>query len=204
MDEIIDKYAWLVRSISKKFYNIEKEDLYQAGCLGLIKAYNNYKEGDTSFSTYAYNYVFGEMYALSLKSKNIKMNKYYLKLYKLIIKAKSFLTSKLERNVTLDEISKYLEVSLEEIEYTLFLMDDMLSLDDENNHLSFGIDIDYNTSIDLNDSINSLDTLSSTVMNYRYKMDMTQSEVAKILGLSQVKVSRIESSSKDKIRAYIS
>lgn len=203
MDNIIFEYDWLIRSIAKKFYNIEKEDLYQAGCLGLIKAYNNYKEGTTSFSTYAYNYVFGEMYALSLKNKNIKMNKYYLKLYKLIIKAKNYLMQEFKRDVSLKEISDYIEVSIDEIEYTLFLMEDMLSLDDENNHVSYGIDIDYSTSIDLNDSINSLDTLSSTVMNYRYKMDMTQSEVAKILGLSQVKVSRIESSSKNKIRDYI-
>jgi RNA polymerase sporulation-specific sigma factor len=58
--------------------------------------------------------------------------------------------------------------------------------------------------IDLEDSIDSLDKLSSLVMYYRINYDLTQSEIAKLLGISQVKVSRIESNSKNKILEYIS
>ena len=44
MLDLISENEWLIYSIAKKFYNVEREDLYQAGCLGLIKANNNYKE----------------------------------------------------------------------------------------------------------------------------------------------------------------
>ena len=83
MNNLIEDYSKLIYSVSKKFYNVEKEDLYQAGYLGLIKAYNNYNEEYGLFSSYAYKYIFGEMYELSVKCRNIKLNKYYLKLYKL-------------------------------------------------------------------------------------------------------------------------
>lgn len=204
MDDLILENSLLIKSIAKKFYNVEKEDLYQAGCLGLIKAYNNYTDTSVKFASYAYKYIFGEMYELSVKSRNIKLNKYYLKLYKLVNKAKNYLTLELRREVTLDEISTYLDIDISEIEYVVTLCDEMLSLDDEYNNIQIGINCISDEEIMLNDSINSLDTLSSAVINYRYKEDMTQSEVAKLLGISQVKVSRIESKSKEKILEYIS
>ena len=101
MDTLIDEYSKLIYSVAKKFYNVEKEDLYQAGCLGLIKAYNNYKNEFGTFSSYAYKYIFGEMYELSVKCRDIKLNKYYLKLYKLINKSYNILTQELKREVTL-------------------------------------------------------------------------------------------------------
>ena len=62
LESIIKSNAGLIWEISKKFYGIEKADLYQAGVLGVIKAYQNYKnDGDTKFSTYAYKYIYGEM-----------------------------------------------------------------------------------------------------------------------------------------------
>ena len=92
MDEIVLQYANLVRGIAKKFYNVDKDDLFQAGCLGLIKAYNNYQDTSVPFHSYAYKYIFGEMYELSLKSRDIKLNKYYLKVYKLINEARNTLS----------------------------------------------------------------------------------------------------------------
>lgn len=204
MDDLISKYDLLIRSISKKFYNVEKEDLYQAGYLGLIKASNNYKEEYGKFSSYAYKYIFGEMYELSIKSRDIKLNKYYLKLYKLIIKARSYLTQKYEREVNNLDISAYLNIDVSEIEYVCMLMEDMFSLDDEYSFINVG---EYSINDDvlaIEDSINSLDPLSSSVMNLRLKYDYTQSEVAKLLNTSQVKVSRIEKRSKSKILEYIS
>ena len=56
----------------------------------------------------------------------------------------------------------------------------------------------------LEESLSTLDPLSSAVINYRFKEDLTQSEVADLLGISQVKVSRIEAKSKRQILEYIS
>lgn len=203
MEEKYYECELLIRSIAHKFYNIESEDLFQAGCLGLIKAYNNYKNPNVPFSTFAYKYIFGEMYDLYLKSRNIKMNKCYLSLYKLIVKRESYLTSERQRNITIEELSEDLNIPVEEIETVKLMCEETLSLDDEYNNIQVGMEEDLAALIDINDSINSLDPLSSEVIKSRMK-GITQSEISKLLGISQVKVSRIESKSKDKILEYIS
>ena len=84
---LIEEYKPLILSIAKKFNNIEKEDLFQAGALGLKKAFDNYDETSaTKFSTYAYKYIYGEMYNLIYKNSDLKITKDTLKLYKSIIK----------------------------------------------------------------------------------------------------------------------
>ena len=78
MDEIklIEQYELYIYKIARKFYNVEVSDLFQAGCIGLIKAHRKYDEnGGANFMTYAYKYIFGEMYELTNKSKDIKVNK---------------------------------------------------------------------------------------------------------------------------------
>lgn len=204
MDYLVEEYAPLIHSVAKKFYNVEREDLYQAGCLGLIKAYNKYESEFGTFSSYAYKYIFGEMYELSVKCRNIKLNKYYLKIYKLVNQARSYLTNHLNRNVTLNDISAYLNIELSEIEYVINLTEDMFSLDDEYANIQIGACDSIDDYILFEESLNTLDPLSSAVMRYRYQSDYTQSETANALGISQVKVSRIESSSKKKILEYIS
>lgn len=194
----------LIRSIAKKFYNVESEDLYQAGCLGLIKAYNNYKDPNVPFSSFAYKYIFGEMYELYLKTRNIKMNRYYLSIYKLISKTQEVLTNKLKKPVSDAELAECLNINESDIAAVRIMMDDMVSLDDEYYRIEIGDSLDLDTRIDIEDSLSSLDPLSSEVMYYRLKYDLTQTEISKLLGISQVKVSRIESSSKEKILEYIS
>ena len=76
MYELIKANEGLIYKIASKYskyYNIE--DLYQVGSIGIIKAYKKYREDcNAKFSTYAYNYIFGEMYALA-NNKEIKLNK---------------------------------------------------------------------------------------------------------------------------------
>lgn len=205
MDDLSDirQYDWLIRSTAKRFYNVEREDLYQAGCLGLIKAYKNYNNPEVVFSEYARKYVFGEMYDLSVKSRNIKLNKYYLKVYKAVTKAYAFLTQELGRVPTIRDISAYLEIDESEITYVTTLMEDMFSLDDEYANIQVGTFNNLDDEILIRDILAGLDPLSSAVIDYRYNKDMTQSEVAKLLGISQVKVSRIESKGKNKILEYM-
>lgn len=204
MEKIISEEEFLIRRVAKKFYNVEKEDLYQAGYLGFIKAQKNYKEEFGPFLNYAYKYIFGEMYELSVKSRNIKLNKYYLNLYKLVIKARSYLAQVLNKEPSFKEISDYIEFPLEEIEYVSMLCEEMFSLDDEYENIQIGVNSINEDDLILMESIESLDPLSSLVLKYRYKEDMTQSEVAKVLGISQVKVSRLESKGKQELLEYIS
>ena len=95
MDDLLIKdFEVLIKSISNKFYGIDKEDLIQAGKVGLINAYKHYdKNSNTKFSTYAYTYIYGEMYNLLLNNKMIKTNKDTLKLVKVIDKTKNYFLS---------------------------------------------------------------------------------------------------------------
>ena len=203
----------LIYKISKRFYNIDKKDLFQAGCIGVLKALKKFKDNGTcKFSTFAYNYIFGEMYELANSSRNIKLNKIYLKSAKLIEKARLYLTQKLEREPTLYEISEYTKLEPSFIEEVLIITKEMISLDEEYNELndgnnlynSLGTSIDLDTKILVKESLDNLEEPMKSIISYRYFNDLTQSEIAEMLGLSQVKVSRLESKGKQKIKEYIS
>lgn len=211
-EKLLEQYELLIYKIAKKFYNVELSDLYQAGCIGLIKASRNYnKEENTNFMCFAYKYIFGEMYELAGKSRDIKLNKEYLKIFKGIKAAKEHLTQKLGRVPNITDICLYLEIDEALVSDVLLLTNQMISLDYEyeslNNETKL-LDIigrEENTfdQILVNDSLGSLDPLEHSVIDYRYFQDLTQSETASALGISQVKVSRLEKSSKKKIKAYI-
>lgn len=207
------KYEKLIYKIARKFYNVELDDLYQAGCIGLIKAYRNYDETSrVPFMNYAYKYIFGEMYDLANKSRDIKLNKAYLKLYKRIEEAKMMLANKIGRMPSSSEICSYLEIDSNLYAEVISLTSKMMSLDDEYQTLNgdrlpikecVGESRDYITSMVVSDSIDSLDDLEQQVIKIRYFEDLTQMETAEVLGISQVKVSRIENKSKKKIKEYI-
>ena len=73
-EQIINENVGLIYMIAKKFYNVSKEDLFQAGVLGLLKAYQNYDESyGAKFTSFAYTYIYGEMYTLA-NNRQIKIN----------------------------------------------------------------------------------------------------------------------------------
>lgn len=210
---LIEKYSPLIYKIAKKFYNVEKEDLYQAGSIGLINAYRNYNSDlNTSFMSYAYMHIFGQMYELANKSRDIKLSKYYLTLYKEIQLARSKLIELLNREPTIDELSAYTNIDEALITEINFLTSNMLSIDDEYSTINdnslplsetLGQIVDYDNQILINDSLERLEPLEKEVIKIRYFNDLTQCEAAKALGISQVKVSRLEQKGKAKIKEYI-
>lgn len=210
IDAVIEENRLLIYKIAKKFYNLDINDLFQAGCIGIIKAAKNFQDdGICKFSTFAYKYIFGEMYEFANKSRNIKINKAYLKAAKVIEHARSILTQKLGRYPTIDEISLYTELDSNFVSEVIILSKESISLDEELNneenlnlYSQLGESYDYDTEIMLQESINSLEEPMRSVIEYRLK-DYTQSEIANILGLSQVKVSRLENKGKSKIKEYI-
>lgn len=210
--ELIQQYELYIYKISKKFYNVEPADLYQAGCIGLIKASRKFNPDEgVDFMTYAYKFIFGEMYELTNKCRDIKINKYYSRILKELEKAKIELTQKLNKVPTLTEICLYTEIDETLATDVILLTGHMLSLEDEystlNGNISIkdcvGIEDNVDNQILINDSMRQLDPLEQSVIDYRYFQDLTQTETANILGISQVKVSRLETSSKRKIKEYI-
>jgi len=207
LENIILLHEKLIYKIATKFHEIPKEDLYQAGVIGLIKAYNNYnKQSDTKFTTYAYNYIFGEMYDLANNTRTIKLNKNILKTYKKIEEAKQQLSQKLGYYPSKYEVSKFLSIPEQIITEIEACTGTIMSLDIETERPIYETipSEEQPTNIDLKDSLNTLTEEEKQIINYRYYKDFTQSETAKILGMSQVTVSRYEKKSLTKMYNYLS
>lgn len=208
--EIIIKYESLIYKIAKKFYNVELSDLYQAGCIGLIKAYRNYNETTNSnFVNFAYMYIFGEMYNLVNNSKDIKLTKEYQKLSKLITTTINKLYEINRKIPTTTQLSNYLKIDEPTIIEILELTKDTISLDSQinDNNTSYIDIIGKTNNIDdlilIKESLKKLNEIEKQVIINRYFNDLTQEETATKLGISQVKVSRLEQKSKEKIKEYI-
>ena len=207
---ILQKYEPLIYKVAKNFYNVELCDLYQAGSLGLIKAYRNYNENvGKNFINFAYMYIYGEMFEFVNNSQTIKLNKEYLRLSKSIKKAIPKLQEELGRTPTTTELSTFLEIDEETIINILNITKESVSLDDKvtedgSSYIdAIGATMDLDSQILINDSLKTLSDLERKVVLSRYFEDLTQSETASLLGISQVKVSRIEKKGKAKIKEYI-
>ena len=205
MDNIINKYLPLIKSIANTFYGIDYDDLIQSGIIGLINAYKNYKRSEnTKFSSYAYQYIYGEMYNYTLKNKSIKQQKDNLKIVKLYEQTKNYLTQSLGKIPSKKEISSYLKINEEIIDNALINTYEILSIDNDTTlNNTIGITLDMDLKIDLDNSINMLSDEEKQIIKYRYFKDLTQSEVSKKLGISQVKVSRYEKRSLSKLQNYL-
>ena len=202
------EYDKLIYSIAKKFEGYKsKEDLYQAGYMGLLMALNNYKENrNTKFSTYAYKYIYGEMSKLVREDKLVKTSRSFNKLKSDTEKAKNILEQKLNREPSIDELSLFLEVSKEEIEYVLKFNNNYLSLEssfNQENDLSLldvisNNEIDMDTLVSLKEALSKMDEKSIDILNY--SMNMTESEIAKMYNTNQVNISRTLKKIKQNIR----
>ena len=217
MEEIIeellisDELKLRIMANAKKFYNVEKRDLYQAGYYGALKALKKYDfNSNIQFTTYANMYIFGEMYKFAQNNRNIKVDKTYLKIYKQIENAKSLLTQKFNREPSIEEVSMFLEMDTALINDVIITCSTIISLDEESECLNdsnlyaiTGTNYDYDTKLLIRDSLEELNDMERKVIEFRYFKDYTQQETAEEMGINQVKVSRLESSSKRKIKEYI-
>ena len=209
LEQIIQLHEKLIYKIATRFHEVPKEDLYQAGVIGIIKAYNNFdNNSSTKFTTYAYNYIFGEMYDFANNTRTIKLNKNILKTYKKIEQAKYQLAQKLGYTPSIQEVSTFLNIPESLINEIESCTSTIMSLDVESERpiyetISSSKSEIKTDNIDLKDSINTLTEEEKQIINYRYYKDFTQSETAKILGISQVKVSRYEKKSLTKMYNYL-
>ena len=211
-DDVIDSCGNLVYAIIQKYFKgYEIEDLYQVGIMGIIKAYNNYKEDkNTKFSTYAYKYIYGEIYSYINNNKILKTSKEYYTLYKKINDAKNILSQKLMKEPSIYELSAFLEVDINIIESVINSQKNIDSLDriifSDGKNVSLTDTIKdtkdyYNIDhILLNEEINKLSDEERRLIYLRYYEDRTQSEVANILGKTQVGISRTEKKTLKKIK----
>lgn len=205
MDELADIILAnenLIYSVINKYTNYyDTEDLYQVGAIGMIKAYKNYKkEYNTKFTSYAYTYIFGEIVKYINDSKIFKTSKETRHLYKKINEAKTILTQKLMKEPSNYELSLFLEIDEKLIEEIMNINQTVDSLDKEiieDGKKIFLYDVigeerDDIENIYLYEQLNKLSKEELLLLKKRYFLDKTQSEVAKEMGVNQVKVSRDE------------
>ena len=210
-EDLIASNTGLIYKIANDyFYGVEREDLFQAGAVGVLKAYENYKkDGTTKFSSYAYPFIFGEMYTLAMQ-KQIKISKDYLKLYKSIEMARYSLAQKWGFIPNNEQLALYLEKDINEIETAILAGSVMVSsLDkagDEERSLYETIAseqvMSWDDQIAIQEGLAQLSEEERQIIKYRYFEDMTQSEVARKLKKTQVMVSRYEKKGIDKMREY--
>ena len=208
---LITEYKDYIYSIAKLFYGIDKEDLFQAGAEGLIESFYSYDDtSNVKFTTYAYKNVYGHMYALIAKSNDVKISKDTWKLYRLIMQTYQQMTQEENKMPSMSEVARRLNITDEILNATIMACQKASSLDATNEESKSYIEtipskqeLNIDDKIFLEQSMETLTPLEKEIINYRYFADLTQSEVAQKLGLSQVKVSRSEKSSLNKLRSYV-
>lgn len=207
-DLLVRRNIGLVSTIVKKFLNrgYDYEDLFQIGSIGLIKAIKNFNTSfNVRFSTYAVPMIMGEIKRFLRDDGLIKVSRSIKETSKKVKQAKEKLAMKNGREATIDEIAKELCITSEDVVMSLEstsqpdYLYETIHQDDGSPVLlidKIGEDRDYGSEVvdkvALKDLISTLDAKARQVIMLRYFKDMTQSQIAEVLGISQVQVSRIE------------
>ena len=207
LKEVILENSNLIYSIACKFGNNDIDDLFQAGCIGMMEAYKNYDDSrGVKFTTFAYPYILGRISEYVRENHTVRLSRDMMRTKRKLDKAKIYLSQELMREPTDLELSEYLNIPLENLNILINYKGDGISLDEPYlNDLSLydiisNYDIDYDNLIFLKEEFESLDEPERTIMFKRYFEDMTQSEVASNLGLTQAHVSRSENKVLTKLR----
>lgn len=210
VEEFIEENIPFIKDIASNFYNVPFEDLMQAGTLGVLKALKKYRQdGTIKFSTYAYDYIYGEMYDFVMKDRKVKVSKEMLRLAKKVKLTTEALTLKTGHVPTYEEIGHVLKLSPYEVMQLININHETISFDKETlDERNLYETIPTVEKLSLDDKItlqNGMDTLPESeqkILEYRYFEDLTQSETAKKMGMTQVMVSRYESRSLKRLRKY--
>lgn len=205
----------LIKAIVKGYLNkgVEYDDLYQIGCVGFLKAIKNFNPSfDVKFSTYAVPMISGEIKRFLRDDGSIKVSR---SIKTLAIKLKAYLEKLKKENAetpSIEELAKTFEVEKEDVVIALDSCQQTISLHakvDEDDPNSQNV-IDRLAVFDKNDEMLDKFILKTEIMNLpekerkiillRYYRGKTQGEVAALLDVSQVQVSRIESKIIEQLR----
>ncbi len=215
---IFEENSPLIKSLIKRFLHkgVEYDDLYQIGTIGLLKAINNFDEKfNVKFSTYVVPMVIGEIKRFMRDDGAIKVSR-TIKTFNLKIKKYIDEFNKENyRKPTPNEIAKHFDIDEAEV---MFIMDSAIMpisiytpFEDDSKSLllidRLNPDNSHDEMIDnlmLKETLKALDKRDKKIILLRFFRDKTQSEIAKVLGVSQVQVSRLENKVLEKIRDKLS
>ncbi|MBR7133399.1 MAG: sigma-70 family RNA polymerase sigma factor [Clostridia bacterium] len=213
-DRFIEKNLGLVHSICKRFSGrgIEYDDLYQAGCIGLIKATDAFdRSRGLCFSTYAVPVIMGEVRRLFRDGGAVKVSRSVKELALHISREIPRLEQKLNREPTVSEIAEKLGVTSEEITEALCASQPTVSLTYEGEGGVCETDLptisteeEISDRLCLDEAFSKLNDTEKKIMELRYYKGMTQSKTANTLGMTQVQISRTEKKILQKLRGILS
>lgn len=204
IEDVIEENRNLIYSVCSKYqgYN-DKEDLHQVGVIGLIKAYKNFdKTRDVKFSTYAFPYIVGEVSSYVRENKTIKVGRDMIRLGRKIneyidkhIKVRGYAPR-------VSDIALMLDAPEEKIISALDACKQTKSLDEEINcegKIITLLDVtpkketlSKDMLLDLKEAFSYLSNDEKKLVINRYYKDLTQKDVAELMGVNQVYVSRLE------------
>ncbi len=209
----------LVLSIIQKFNNRGEniDDIFQVGCIGLIKAIDNFDiSHGVQFSTYAVPMIIGEIRRHLRDNNPIRVSRSIRDLAHKALSAKECFIKENHKEPTMQELSNILEVKKEEVTIALEAILDPMSLfepiyndggdtifimdhvkDNKNN------DNMWADNISLSDGLNKLDSREKNIVDLRFFQGKTQIEVAEEIGISQAQVSRLEKNALKTMRKHI-
>ncbi len=218
---LVEKNTGLVWSIVRRFYNRghEAEDLFQIGCIGLIKAVNKFDSTyNVRFSTYAVPMIIGEIKRFIRDDGIIKVSRSLKETSNKARITREIISKELGREPSINEIAERMKVSAEELVMAVeagyrpeSLYNTVVEGDNSNILLIDRIDgqgvddeIEMIDKIALRQVLESLRPRDRQIIVLRYFKEKTQVQIAKLLGISQVQVSRIEKKIIKEIREKIS
>lgn len=207
--ELIENNIGLVHSVAKRFKGrgVEYDDLFQCGCIGLIKAVDNFDESlGYKFSTYAVPVIMGEIKRIFRDGGAVKVSR---SLKEKSLKAQSvrekFVSREL-REPTVSEFAQLLGCDISETAEILNVISPVISINQfgEDGNENFDIPVDDSDKlfdrISVNQVLAALNEQERAIVDYRFYKGKTQSETAAFLGISQVQVSRKEKALLCKLR----
>lgn len=209
----------LVLSVIQRFNNRGEnlDDLFQVGCIGLIKAIDNFDlSQNVKFSTYAVPMIVGEIRRYLRDNNPIRVSRSLRDIAYKALQVRDQLTNKNTKEPSINEISNELGISREEVVFALDAIQDPISLfepiyhdsgdaiyvmdqvSDEKNQDEIWLE-----NIALQEAMQKLNEREKLILNLRFFEGKTQMEVAQEIGISQAQVSRLEKNALSHMRKYI-
>ncbi|MBE6752037.1 MAG: RNA polymerase sporulation sigma factor SigG [Ruminococcaceae bacterium] len=214
-EDLINGNLRLVLSVIQRFTNRGEnlDDLFQVGCIGLIKAIDNFDTShDVRFSTYAVPMIIGEVRRYLRDNNPIRVSRSLRDTAYHAMQIKERISNEKGYEPTVEEIAKEMNLKKEEVVIaleavvdpvsfyepvysnggdTIFLMDQIGSNE---------TDVDWVDEIVLKEAIKDLPQREKKILSMRFMRGMTQTEVANEIGISQAQVSRLEKNALDSIK----
>lgn len=202
--ELVLRNTGLIWSVVKHFYGrgVDSEDLYQLGCVGFLKAIQGFDENfGTQFSTYAVPKISGEIRRFLRDDGAVKVSRGVKERAIVIRNARNVLEQRLGREPTISELTEETGISAEDIAVAETATGPAESLQRESGDENFTLEDvlgDYGQEerliekVALSEAISTLPEKEQMVIALRFYKGMTQDASARVLGISQVQVSRLE------------